>query len=296
MNQFRFETRTEKWTMVLLLSIVWGSSFILMKRGLEHFSSWQVAAYRIFLSFLVLFPVIIKHFKVLRSKYLFPLIMVGVLGNFIPAFLFTKAQTVIDSSFAGMLNSMVPLWTLIIGLAFFKTKTKLINIVGVVIGFIGTVGLLLTTGNGIEINFQFGSLVILATICYGFTANIIKKYLQDLDAVILTSLAFSLIGLPAGIILFSTDFIQIVIHEQGALGSLGYLTILAVVGSAMAVILFNMLIKKTTAVFATTVTYLIPVVAILWGVFDNEKPGIISFGLMLVILLGIYLVNSKRDN
>lgn len=277
-----------------MLAVLWGSSFILVKRGLEHFSNWQAAAYRIAITFLVLLPVILRHLKTLRSKFLIPLLLVGFLGNFIPAFLFTKAQTVLDSSFAGMLNSMVPLWTLIIGIAFFGLKTRWFNVIGVIIGLAGTAGLLLCSSNrGMQVNFQYGSLVIIATVCYGFTANIIKKYLQDLDAVSLTALAFTLIGPLAAVILCFTDFFHILGTEKGAVGSLLYLTILAVVGTAFAVILFNMLIKKTSAVFATTVTYLIPVVAILWGVFDGEKLNFFSFGFMCVILIGIYLVNKE---
>lgn len=280
---------------ILLLAFIWGSSFILMKKGLESFTSTQVAAYRIFIAFLVLTPVSLTNLQHFKSKYNIPLICSGILGNAIPAFLFTKAQTVITSSFSGMLNSLTPLLTLLVGITFFNIKVKWANVTGVLIGFIGAIGLLL---NGLNYSLNdeifYGLYVILATLCYAFSVNIIKTYLKDLNAIVITSLALFSVGPLCGIYLLTSDFF-INWQKEDFLVNFGYINILGIIGTSVGVIVFNFLIKKTSPVFASSVTYIIPVVAIFWGVIDNEPINLSQCSWIAVILLGVYLVNWTKN-
>mgnify|MGYP003387342351 CR=1 FL=1 len=283
------------WSLLLLLSIIWGSSFILMKRGLDAFSFEQVAALRLFMAFVFLAIIGGKFYKSLPLKKLWPLFLTGIIGNGIPAFLFTKAETHLDSAVVGILNVLTPLFTLFIGLFFYQMKVKLVNYIGIIIGLLGTVFLLLPDIQELNIEIlRYSFLAIGATVCYGWSTHIIKAHLHDLNSIQITTLAFTFIGPWAGIYLFSGDFIEVMNTHPKAWASLGYIAILAIVGSALAVIAFNKLIKLTGALFATSCTYIIPIVAILWGVLDNEQITMHQLLGFVIILGGVYLVN-KRD-
>jgi len=279
---------------LIFLAVVWGSSFILMKRGLAAYDYMQVAALRLFIAFLSLTPFMLKAIKVVQRKHLLAIVAMALFGNGMPAFLFTKAQTELDSSIIGILNSLVPLFTLLLGVYFFKTKPTKTNIVGVIIGLFGAVVLIYSTmGEGVKIN-NYGFLVILATVMYAISINVIKKYLHDLDALSITALAFLLIGPLSAIYIFNTDFLEIATTTNQGVIALGYIALLAVVCTSSAVVIFNKLISQSTAIFASSVTYLIPVVAIFWGVFDGEKVTLIHLLSVVIILSGVYLVNKKR--
>jgi drug/metabolite transporter (DMT)-like permease len=288
-------TKALNWIILIALALTWGSSFILMKRGLEVFSSDEVAALRIFIAFLFLSPLLIKHFKKELIKHWKGFLGMGLLGNFIPAFLFTKAETGISSSLTGMLNSLTPLFTLLLGVLLFKSKTKLINAIGILIGFVGAIGLL-TAGKSEDMNnnLLFGVYVVLATVCYALSVNIIKKELGQVNSITATVWAMMFIGPLAGIYLFGfTDFMADLKTNALAYESLGYVSILAIFGTALSVIIFNVLIKNTNALFASSVTYLIPVVAMGWGILDGEAVVAMHFVWIIIILLGVYLVNKK---
>lgn len=282
------------WLLLLLLSLIWGSSFILMKRGLDAFSFEQVAALRLFLAFIFLAWFGRQYYRNIPKNKLIPLFLTGFIGNGIPAFLFTKAETYLDSGIVGILNVLTPLFTLIIGLTFYKLKVKLINHIGILIGMLGTIYLLYPDIQELnEKALLYSLMVIIATACYGWSTNIIKAHLDDVNSVQITTLAFSFIGPWAGIYLFSTDFISRMQTEPLAWESLGYTAILAIIGSALSIILFNQLIKMTGALFAASCTYIIPIVAILWGILDGElitNHHLIGF---FIILGGVYLVNKR---
>jgi len=286
------EKSIKNYIVLVLLAIIWGSSFILMKRGLDVYSYTQVAALRLFIAFLSLTPFLLKAVKVVQKKHIVPIVVMALFGNGIPAFLFTKAQTQLDSSLVGILNSLVPLFTLLLGVYFFKTKPTKTNIVGIIIGLCGAVFLTYSTmGGGVEIN-SYVYLVILATIMYAISINVIKKYLHDLDALSISSLAFLVIGPFSAIYIFNTDFMALSVTNEG-IEALLYITLLAVVGTSSAVVIFNQLISRSSAIFASSVTYLIPIVAIFWGIFDGEKVTLIHLLSVVIILGGVYLVNKK---
>ena len=282
-------------TILLALMLTWGSSFILIKRGLEIYSDVEVGALRICITFLVFIPFInrYKRIKVHHWKYL---LVVGFVGSAAPAFLFAKAQTGIDSNLAGILNSLTPLFTLIVSLSFFRNKSRLINILGVIIGLIGAAGLIYFSGDkGFVFNFSFAVYVIIASICYAISVNFVKNFLQDLDSITITVFSFLLIGLPVLFyLMFITGFTHQLVSNNRALEGLGYIGILAIIGTGVALTAFNYLVKITNAVFASSVTYLIPVVAIFWGIIDGEKFKVIYLFWIALILLGVFLVNKKN--
>lgn len=297
------------WFLLVLLSLIWGSSFILMKRGMEAFSSEQVAALRIVIAFLFLLPLMLKHYKVNLKKYWFGILMMGTFGNLIPAFLFTRAETGISSALAGMLNALTPVFAIIVGTLLFKTKTSFNQIIGVIVGFGGAI-LLVSFDEGSKSgtnNLSYALMVAAATLCYAISVNSIKKYLNDINSITATVWSFTFIGLftivaPFLFDLFLPaekqtnlwpDFFYRLKTIPNAWESLGYVSILAIVGSAISVILFNVLIKKSNAIFASSCTYLIPVVAMMWGVFDNERIVWPQYLSILVILAGIWLINKK---
>ena len=288
------DNKTWHWSILLLLSLIWGSSFILMKRGLEAFDHTQVAALRIFIAFLCLIPFAVKHLKLMIGKNWLALFASGLFGNFLPAFLYTKAETELPSSIVGMLSSLTPLFTMLFGLLVFKLKIKWFNMVGVAIGFLGALGLMLTQSNAsVSGNIFFAFYVVLATIMYAISVNVTKTYLQEINSVSITAVSMMFVGPIAGVYLFSTDFTTKLSRHATALPSLGYICILAILGTAVSVIIFNMLIKMTSAVFASMVTYVIPVFALSWGILDGETISMAHFSWICIIFVGIFLVNKK---
>jgi drug/metabolite transporter (DMT)-like permease len=281
------------WIVLFALMLIWGSSFILIKKGLVVFSSVQLGALRVSISFLALLPMAVTRIGRIRKKNIHLFIIAGLLGNGIPAFLFAKAQTGMDSYMAGILNSLTPLFTLVAGVLFFGRKTKFINVFGVIIGLVGAIGLLSVAGKGsFSLNIGPASLIIIATICYAFQMNFIKNYLTGYDPITIASVAFIFIGVPSLIFLTAgTDFVQRMTTVPGSWEGLGYVAILAVFGTSMAIIANFWLIKRTSAMFSSSVTYLMPIVSTMWGIVDGEA-FLIGFAIWIAIILaGVYMAN-----
>lgn len=289
------EKKIWQYLLLFFLAFIWGSSFILMKRGMKVYSHDEVAALRIAISFLFLLPFLFKYIhKVKKDRWKY-LTIVGVFGSGIPAFLFTLAETSITSSLAGMLNSLTPFFTLILGVVIFKVPAVKGKFLGVFIGLIGALGLIIS--NGVDFNntpIFYALLVVIATLCYALSVNTIKKYLGEINSIAITALSFLTIGIPCIIYLFFTDFYQTTTTNPEALKALAYVAVLAVIGTALSIIIFNQLIKYTSAVFASTVTYLIPIFAIFWGVIDGEEINFIQIVSIFIILVGIYFVNKIK--
>lgn len=296
LNKIDFSSKPVQIFTLLFLSLIWGSSFILMKRGLESFPPNEIVSMRIFFVFLVLIPSTLKYMGEFKTGRRLAFLSVGVFGSAFPYFLFVLAQTQISSSLSGILNSLTPLFTLIFAVAFFKQNVRLLSVMGVTLGLIGAAGLMYFSAEH-ETAQSFTIYMLLPAIAsasYGLNVNIIKTYLQSINPVAVTALSFAIVGPLAGIYLLGfTDF-WTHIQQPGALINFGYIVILAVVGTAIAVLIFNMLIKYTTALFASSVTYLMPVIAIMWGVIDGEDFRFIQLIFVLVILAGISLIRSKK--
>lgn len=280
---------------LLVLSFIWGSSFILMKRGLEIFSPVQVGAYRLSIAGLALLPVVIRHWNPTLKPKLRYFLIVGLVGNGIPAFLFSTAQTKLNSSTAGALNALTPLFTLILGVFLFATKLTTSKVIGVLVGLAGALILILLKANGLaEPYWAYGLLIVLATLMYGTSVNTVGKYLKEVRPTVTAAVPLVLVAGPALVLLFTTDFMQRM-HQPGAWIALGYISILGLIGSAASLVAFNKLIQMTSPIFASTTTYLMPIVALFWGLLDGEAMGWPQILGMLSILVGIWLVNRKRN-
>ena len=264
-----------------------------MKKGLLYFPNEIVAALRMFFAFIILaIPGAIYLFR-LNIKQISLLTLSGILSNAIPAFLFAKAQTGIDSYIAGILNSSTALFTLIFGVIFFHYKAKWFNVFGVIIALIGVFGLLsIAGGQNLSFNFKYGIYIIIATIMYAININIIKRYLTDIPTIPMVSLVFFIPGLfITAYLFFITDFIQIMQSNPEAYKGLIYVGLLGVFGSAIALLIFYHMIKFVNILFAASITYMIPIVSILWGVADGEAFNYIYLLWIIVIILGVFLVN-----
>lgn len=217
--------------------------------------------------------------------------LVGITGSGIPAFMFAIAETELESGITGILNSMTPIFTLIVGILFFAMPILKKQMIGVTLGFLGALAIVLYDPESMDFNLNVYALfVLVGTICYGFSSNIVKKYCQDMPAIAITGLSFLSIGWFAMIWLFSTDFIGVMQTHDQAWFSLGAAAILALVGTVTANVLFFKLIQNTDAVFGSSIAYLIPITALVWGFADGEYIGIAHIGGMLLIILGIYIM------
>lgn len=279
------------WLVFALLSIVWGSSFILMKAGLKAFTPYQVASLRMLSAGVALFPFALKALKQIPKQKLGLIILSGILGNFIPAYLFCIAETQIDSSLAGILNSLTPMFTIIVGVLFFKVQTSLIKVIGMMIGFIG-LSFLLAAGRDVSLhNLSFAALVLLATLFYGINVNIVGRYMQNLGSLNIASIAFVFLIIPSFCVLYLTGYFTNNFSDPVVIKSLIASSILGVVGTSIATILFYFLVKRAGILFGSLVTYGIPVVAVAWGLLDGESLNLMQLGCLVLILLGVYIVN-----
>ncbi|MDG1038181.1 MAG: DMT family transporter [Polaribacter sp.] len=286
----------QKWFYLVILSIVWGSSFILMKKALLGITPVQLGALRMIFTAIFLTSVAFSSIKKIKKRHWKYIVYTALAGTFIPGFLFAFAITTIDSSIVSILNSFTPFNTLILGSVFFGFAFKKAQLYGVLIGLVGTSVLIL---KGADLhpnqNYWYALLVIIASVGYAFNANMLKKYLSDLDALAITTGNFLLLIIPATIVLCYTDFFETFDFEnQVLIHSLGYIVVLSVVGTGIAKTIYNKLVHISDPVFSSSVTYLIPLVAIFWGVLDGEKLSLIQVFSGVIILIGVYLVNKAK--
>jgi len=287
------DSKQLKWVYLITLAFIWGSSFILIKKGLVGLAPMQLGSLRIIFAAIFLLLIGFKSLaKIPHVKWKY-IALTATLGTFIPAFLFAVAQTQIDSTVSSILNSLTPLNTLIFGVFAFGLTFRRPQVFGVVIGLIGTFLLII---NGAmhhpEQNYYYAILIIIASVCYAINVNIIKKYLSDLSPLSITTGNFLVLLLPALVVLFFSGFFD-VIQVESVQHSMVFILILGVVGTGIANIIFFKTIQISSPVFATSVTYLIPVVAFGWGLLDNEMLTPVQFVGAFIILFGVYLSAKK---
>lgn len=282
-----------KWVILVVLALIWGSSFILIKRGLIGLNPFQLGSLRIIFCAVFLLLVGYKSLASIPSYKWKYIALTSLFGTFIPAYLFAIAQTQINSSVSSILNSLTPLNTLILGVLVFGLDFKRTQIYGIIIGLIGTF-LLIWNGavNYPNQNYYYTILIVIASICYAANVNFIKKYLSDTKPLSITTGNFLVMLLPALIILYFSDFFM-VMHNPTVQHSMIFVAVLGIIGTGIANIIFYKLIQISSPVFATSVTYLIPVVAFFWGLLDNEMLTPIQFIGAFVILIGVYLSSKK---
>lgn len=281
--------------LLIILALIWGTSFILIKQGLKAFPPTQVATLRVTAAFLFMLPIALSRVRGLKSQDFFALFVSGMLGIFIPAFLFSTAQTRIDSSLAGILNTLSPICTMIVGAMFFKLRFTGAAIFGVVIGMGGTVMLMLSRdGTNITGINYYTLLIVAACFLYAGNLNWVKFKIPGLPSLTITSVSILLIGPLAATYLFVfTDFTTRVVTVEGAWKAFGFVVFLGCMSTAVATLIFNSMLKITTPLFASSVTYLMPIVSVGWGLLDGEKLYAGHYIGMAAILGGVYLANRK---
>ena len=299
MQQIKTSTsanQTQNWLLVIAITLIWGSSYILMKRGLEVFSPPQVAALRLLLTSLFVVPIFFRYLPTVPRAKLPYIALIAFVGNGMPPFLFTLAQQHIhNSSVVGILNSTTPLFTLLVGVTAFGVHFSWRRLMGILIGLCGAIFLIWQNSHRSDANnqYEYGVLVIIATFFYSISANIVKKHGQQINPIAINVTAFSILAIPAAAVLFSTDFLLRVQTNPQSWRALGFLMILAVMGTAVANMLFYRLTQRTDAVFASITTYLMPLVALTWGFADGESITWTYWLSMAIILLGVYLTQRQ---
>jgi drug/metabolite transporter (DMT)-like permease len=289
------EDKKLKWLFLVVLSIVWGSSFILIKKGLIGLTAYQLGSLRIIFTAIFLFIIGFRSLRQIKKEHYKPIIVSAFLGTFFPVYFFALAETEIDSAIASILNSLTPLNTLIFGYFFFKMSFHKKQFFGIIIGLLGTLLLIISGANlNPNQNYVFSVFVVLASICYAFNVNIIKQYLQNLNAMSIATGNFAVITIPALIVLIWTGFFNKdtltspIVHE-----SMLYIVLLSIVGTGIAKVCFNRLVQVSSPIFSSSVTYTIPIVALVWGLLDGEKMNVIQLAATGIILVGVFFANRK---
>ena len=284
----------ERWVLLVVLSIIWGSSFILIKKSLEHFTPYEVGALRVLIAGIVLLPLAILNIKKFPRKHLKWLIIAAVTGNFFPMFLFPIAETQISSSIAGIINSMMPIFVIIVGTLFWKFSTSKRQLIGVAISFSGACILALSGGESGELKLIPIVLLLLATLCYAISTTTVKSKLHEIPAKILSAFVFSFVLiLPSLITLVFSGFFNNLHANENLFVGLGFVSLLSIFGTGLAMMLNYRLLSISTPLFASTVTLLMPVVAVIWGILDGEKLTPMQGLGGVVILAGLIFLRAK---
>lgn len=285
-----------KWIYLFILSVIWGSSFILIKKSLLGLTAYQLGALRTIITGVILLAFGFRKLKTIEKSKWKWLLFSGLFGSFIPAFFFAIAETEIDSAVVSVLNSLVPLNTILLGFAVFKIASTKRQVLGVIVGFIGT-AILILKGAALNPNqnYLYAGFVIASTLMYAINVNIIKRYLQDVKPLAIAAGNYVFIIIPAFVILIGSDFFTTAtFNNPNLLSALLFVTILSVFGTALAKVLFNKLVQISTPVFASSVTYVMPIVALIWGVLDGESFSFMQGLASLFILLGVYLSHKRK--
>lgn len=288
-------SRSQSILLLVILSLIWGTSFILIKQGLKVYSADQVGALRVSSAALFLLPMALSNLRQLHSGHLWRLFASGMMGIFIPAFLFAFAQTRMASAVAGILNTLTPIFTLIIGAILFRQRFKALTYIGISLSFVGTLLLSFSRTDGALGDFNsYALFIVAASIFYASNLNFIKYKIPDLKATTITSISVLLIAPLALLYLFAaTDFTERLVTHEGAWQALGFIGILGLMSTAVATIIFNRLVKISTPLFASSVTYILPIVAVGWGLLDGESLSTGHIIGMATILGGVYIANRK---
>jgi drug/metabolite transporter (DMT)-like permease len=284
------------WAIFVLLCFIWGSSFILMKVSQKGLTAPQIAAIRIFSAALVFLPFAVFHIAKLPLRKMGLVVLTGFFGNLFPAFCFAIAILKVNSSLAGILNSLTPICVATIAIIFFKDKIKMQKLAGVGVGFAGLCLLTLTQKDISFNNLGYSLLVIAGTISYGINVNLVSHYLKEVKPIHLATVSLAFMGIPAGIVLWQQGFMALDFSDSVIQWSIINSCLLGVVASAFATVIFYMLVQKAGGLFASLVTYGIPFIALFWGFLAGESITVIEIISLGIILVGVYLANRPEKN
>ncbi len=290
-----------KWVLYILLALIWGSSFELMKLGLFEdndvtkpvLSAYQVAALRLLCAGIIILPLGVQAYKAIPKQLRLYAVLSGVLGSFLPAFLFCLAEVRLDASFAGMLNSLTPIFVVVVGFLFFQLKPNTLQVCGILVSFVGSIALFLSK-SGQTGDLLYVGYILLATFLYGLNVNMVGNKLRTVPSIHIAALAFSSLIIPSGIVLYFTGMLQHNLGNEAVLKSIGASALLGVLGTTIASVLFYRLMKLAGPVFASAVTYGIPFVAIMWDVVHGVGINAYTIASLCIILLGIVVINYKQ--
>jgi drug/metabolite transporter (DMT)-like permease len=292
---YKMENKKLRCIYLIILSLIWGSSFILMKKALIGLTPIQVGIFRILITTVFLLLIGFKSLLKIKRRHWYYLLLNGFLGTFFPIFLFAFAVEHIDSSITSILNSLTPLNTLIFGALVFGIGFSRRQALGVLIGLIGTIMLIL---EGAVLNpnqnYFYALFVLLASIGYAFNVNIVKKYLHDLNALSIAVGNFVLLIIPTFMVMWYTKFFETFEINKTTTTALIYMTILAIFGTGVSKIMYNRLVQISTPIFSSSVTYLIPIIAIFWGLLDGERISFLQFVAGFIVIIGVYLANKVK--
>ncbi|AYZ14357.1 DMT family transporter [Chryseobacterium arthrosphaerae] len=284
----------EKWILLVILSIIWGSSFILIKKSLEHFNPFQVGSLRVLIAGIILLPVAISNYKLFPKKHLKWLILAAFTGNFIPMFLFPIAETEVSSSIAGIINSMMPIFVIIVGALVWKFETTKKQIIGTFISFTGVCILAFGGGDSGEFKLIPILLLLLATLCYALSTTTVKSKLMEVSSTVLSAFVFSFVlFFPSVIALTSTGFFSEFNFSKDNMLGLLFVSLLSIFGTGLAMMMNYRLLKVSTPLFASTVTLVMPIVAIIWGIIDGEKLTYLQFIGAGIIIGGLIFLRAN---
>lgn len=284
------------WILLISCAIIWGFSYFLIKHALEGFHPMEVAGIRMFSGGIVLLPFLYQAFKKIpKEKYLWVFVC-ALIGSGIPIYLYPLAQTHISSSVTGIINSLTPLFTFLIGVLFFRLQNNYLKLAGVFLGLIGAIFLVVFKPSAdFRGDLLFFLIALSVPIMYGYSSNILKKHLQGLPSLPLTSLMYFMLLIPASLYLYQANVYQKITSDTAAWNALPYAVLLGVFGTAVAMSLFNILIQRTQIMFAASVTYLMPVVAVLIGFVDGEIITWYHMCGLSLILIGVVIINSAKE-
>lgn len=284
----------EKWVLLIVLSIIWGSSFILIKKSLEHFNPFQVGSLRVLIAGIILLPVAISNYKLFPRKHLKWLVLAAFTGNFIPMFLFPIAETEVSSSIAGIINSMMPIFVIIVGALVWKFETTKKQIIGTLISFTGVCILAFGGGDSGELKMIPILLLLLATLCYALSTTTVKSKLMKVSSTVLSAFVFSFVLLlPSVLALTGTGFFSEFSFSKDNLMGLMFVSLLSVFGTGLAMMMNYRLLKVSSPLFASTVTLVMPIVAIIWGIIDGEKLTYLQFAGAGIIIAGLIFLRTN---
>ena len=284
-----------KWGTLIILSIIWGSSYILIKKGLTGLTPVQLGSIRVIITTILIAPIgynKIKHIPKNKMKWV---AISAFVGSFFPAYLFAFAETEISSSVTAVMVSLTPLFTLLISVIIFGEELLKKQVLGVIIGFLGIIVLIQNELLSSSFNILYVMFVVLAAFCYAVNANLLKYKLPNIPALGIVFMSFLFMFIPAFIVLFFSDFpFSNFTSNPLILESIIYIIILALFGTAIAKVMYIKLLAISTPVFSVSTTYLMPVVAIFWGLLDGEEFKLTQFFGTSIILIGVYLVTKKK--
>lgn len=284
----------EKWVLLVILSIIWGSSFILIKKSLEHFNPFQVGSLRVLIAGIILLPIAISNYKLFPKKHIKWLILAAFTGNFIPMFLFPIAETEVSSSIAGIINSMMPIFVIIVGALVWRFETTKKQIIGTFISFTGVCILAFGGGDSGEFKLIPILLLLLATLCYALSTTTVKSKLMEVSSTVLSAFVFSFVlFFPSVIALTCTGFFSEFTFSKDNLLGLMFVSLLSVFGTGLAMMMNYRLLKVSSPLFASTVTLVMPIVAIIWGIIDGEKLTYLQFVGTAIIIGGLLFLRAN---